>query len=32
MGTPEILSDPKAMADIRQAETQMRDGEAYDES
>jgi antitoxin YefM len=30
--TLEILSDPKAMAEIRQAEAQMRDGEAYDET
>jgi antitoxin YefM len=29
--TLEILSDPKAMAEIRQAEAQMNDGEVYDE-
>jgi len=32
METLEILSDPKAMAAIRQAEAQMRDGEVYDEA
>jgi prevent-host-death family protein len=32
METLEILSDPKAMADIRQAESQMHDGEVYDEA
>jgi antitoxin YefM len=32
METLEILSDPKAMADIRQAEAQMRDGEVYDQA
>jgi antitoxin YefM len=30
--TLEILSDPKAMAEIRQAESQMNDGEVYDEA
>jgi prevent-host-death family protein len=29
--TLEILSDPKAMAEIRQAEAQMNDGEVYGE-
>ena len=29
--TVELLSDPQAMAEIRRAETQMREGEAYDE-
>ena len=32
METLEILSDPKAVAEIRQAEAQMRDGTAYDEA
>jgi prevent-host-death family protein len=32
METLEILSDPKAMAGIRQAESQMNDGEVYDEA
>ena len=32
METLEILSDPTAMADIRQAEAQMRDGEVYDQA
>ena len=27
-----ILSDPKATAEIREAESQMNDGEAYDEA
>lgn len=30
--TLEILSDPKAMGEIRQAEAQMNDGEVYDEA
>ena len=30
--TLEILSDPKAVADIRQAESQMREGEVYGEA
>jgi PHD/YefM family antitoxin component YafN of YafNO toxin-antitoxin module len=29
--TLEILSDPKAMGEIRQAEAQMNNGEVYDE-
>jgi len=29
--TLEILSDPKAMAEIRQAESELRHGESYDE-
>ena len=29
--TLEILSDPKAIGEIRQAEAQMNDGEVYDE-
>ena len=32
METLEILSDPKAMADIRRAEAQMGAGEVYDET
>ena len=32
METLEILSDPTAMADLRQAESQMDDGEVYDEA
>ena len=32
METLEILSDPTAMAEIRQAESQMRDGEVHDEA
>jgi antitoxin YefM len=32
METLEILSDPKAMADIRRAEAQMGAGEVYDEA
>jgi len=32
METLEILSDPEAVAEIRQAESQMRDGEFYDEA
>jgi prevent-host-death family protein len=31
METLDILSDPKAMAEIRQAESQMREGETYEE-
>lgn len=30
--TLEILSDPKATAEIREAESQMNDGEVYDEA
>lgn len=30
--TLEILSDPKAVAEIREAESQMNDGEFYDEA
>ena len=30
--TLEILSDPKAVAEIRQAESKMRDGEVYGEA
>ncbi|SEK60644.1 prevent-host-death family protein [Blastococcus sp. DSM 46786] len=30
--TLEILSDPKAVAEIRQAESQMRDGKVYAEA
>ena len=30
--TLEVLSDPKAMGEIRQAEAQMNDGEVYDEA
>jgi antitoxin YefM len=30
--TLEILSDPRAVAEIRQAESRMRKGEAYDEA
>lgn len=30
--TLEILSDPKAVAEIREAESQMSDGEVYDEA
>jgi prevent-host-death family protein len=30
--TLEILSDPKSMGEIRQAEAQMNDGEVYDEA
>lgn len=32
METLEILSNPSAMAQIRQAESQMNDGEVYDEA
>jgi prevent-host-death family protein len=32
METLEILSDPKAVAEIRQAEAQMRGGTVYDEA
>jgi antitoxin YefM len=32
METLEVLSDPRARADIRQAEAQMADGEVYDEA
>jgi prevent-host-death family protein len=31
METLEILSDPTALAEIRQAESEMRSGEVYDE-
>jgi antitoxin YefM len=31
METLEILSDPKAMAEIRRSESEMRSGESYDE-
>lgn len=30
--TLEILSDPKAVAELREAESQMNDGEFYDEA
>ncbi|WP_100501393.1 type II toxin-antitoxin system Phd/YefM family antitoxin [Geodermatophilus chilensis] len=32
METLEVLSDPETVAQIRQAESQMRDGESYDEA
>ncbi|MGY1745922.1 type II toxin-antitoxin system Phd/YefM family antitoxin [Blastococcus sp. SYSU D00695] len=32
METLEVLSDPRARADIRQAEAEMADGEVYDEA